>query len=195
MQAPPPRIPPVVDSFSPTNPLFNPTFDAPSFPFGSEAANLEYSILSAILGNPPPEGNPPLDPHPSSTPPPSVHPFTAPPSEYATSWSGVPNDSLLPAEPSPFLTSPFMGVRNAPTMYENAQLALPNVDRPQTGSSSSASTDLLSQTFSSLDAGSSASSSVHTPQDSAITSPSKTLLPPLTPRWPTSTTESAYVLK
>jgi hypothetical protein len=38
----------------PTNdPLFNVTFD-PNFTFGSEAANLEYSILSAILGNPSP---------------------------------------------------------------------------------------------------------------------------------------------
>lgn len=38
----------------PTNdPLFNVSFD-PNFSFGSEAANLEYSILSAILGNPSP---------------------------------------------------------------------------------------------------------------------------------------------
>ncbi|KAH0827385.1 hypothetical protein J3R83DRAFT_4038 [Lanmaoa asiatica] len=38
----------------PTNdPLFNVSFD-PHFAFGSEAANLEYSILSAILGNPSP---------------------------------------------------------------------------------------------------------------------------------------------
>ncbi|KDQ27704.1 hypothetical protein PLEOSDRAFT_1083727 [Pleurotus ostreatus PC15] len=35
------------------DPMFNVTFD-PNFPFGSEAANLEYSILSAILGNPSP---------------------------------------------------------------------------------------------------------------------------------------------
>lgn len=35
--------------------MFDVSFDS-SFPFGSEAANLEYSILSAILGNPsPPE--------------------------------------------------------------------------------------------------------------------------------------------
>jgi transcription activator of gluconeogenesis len=31
--------------------LFNLAFD-PSYPFGSQTANLEYSILSAILGNP-----------------------------------------------------------------------------------------------------------------------------------------------
>ncbi|KAJ7647133.1 transcription activator of gluconeogenesis ERT1 [Roridomyces roridus] len=38
------------------NDMFDPVPFDPSFPFGSEAANLEYSILSAILGNPsPPE--------------------------------------------------------------------------------------------------------------------------------------------
>ncbi|KAI9456508.1 hypothetical protein BJY52DRAFT_1275841 [Lactarius psammicola] len=198
VQAPPPRAPSVVDSFSPTDPLFNPAFDAPSFPFGSEAANLEYSILSAILGNPSPEGNPPSDSHSSSTPPPSTHRFTAPSSEYATSWSGGANGSLLPSEPSSFLTSPFTGVRNAPTMYEDTQLALPNADRPQTGSSSS--TDFLSQSYSSLDPSSSAtSSSIPTPQDSSTStrqpisdpSPSKSSLRPLTPRWPTCTTDSA----
>ncbi|KAH9040147.1 hypothetical protein EDB85DRAFT_1859174 [Lactarius pseudohatsudake] len=200
VQAPPPRAPSVVDSFSPTDPLFNPAFDAPPFPFGSEAANLEYSILSAILGNPS-EGNPPSDPHSSSTPPPTTLPFTAP-SEYATPWSGGPSGSLLPSEPSNFLTSPFTGVRNAPTMYEDTPLVLPNADRPQTGSSSSPSTDFLSQSYSSLDPSSSAtSSSVHTPQDSSTSarqpvsdpSPSKSSLRPLTPRWPACTTDSAYV--
>jgi hypothetical protein len=43
------------EPFLPNDPLFNVSFD-PNFPFGSEAANLEYSILSAILGGPsPPE--------------------------------------------------------------------------------------------------------------------------------------------
>lgn len=43
------------EPFPPDDPLFNVSFD-PNFTFGSEAANLEYSILSAILGNPsPPE--------------------------------------------------------------------------------------------------------------------------------------------
>ncbi|KAI0040010.1 hypothetical protein FA95DRAFT_1503447 [Auriscalpium vulgare] len=55
--------------FSPDDPMFNVPFD-PSFPFGSEAANLEYSILSAILGNPSPES------HSSNSPPPSAHPFS-----------------------------------------------------------------------------------------------------------------------
>ncbi|KAF9501863.1 hypothetical protein BDN71DRAFT_1379254 [Pleurotus eryngii] len=44
---------PPAESFPQNDPMFNVTFD-PNFPFGSEAANLEYSILSAILGNPSP---------------------------------------------------------------------------------------------------------------------------------------------
>lgn len=50
-----------------TDPLFNLTFD-PDFTFGSEAANLEYSILSAILGNPSP-------PDSASAPSPSQPPI------------------------------------------------------------------------------------------------------------------------
>ncbi|KAF9222770.1 hypothetical protein BS17DRAFT_837772 [Gyrodon lividus] len=48
-------LPPIPTSepFTTNDPLFNITYD-PSFAFGSEAANLEYSILSAILGNPSP---------------------------------------------------------------------------------------------------------------------------------------------
>ncbi|KAK0195410.1 transcription activator of gluconeogenesis ERT1 [Armillaria mellea] len=49
-----------------TEPVFVPSFD-PNFPFGSEAANLEYSILSAILGNPSP-------PDSANTPPPDFWP-------------------------------------------------------------------------------------------------------------------------
>lgn len=41
------------EPFPSNDPLFNVPFD-PNFTFGSEAANLEYSILSAILGNPSP---------------------------------------------------------------------------------------------------------------------------------------------
>ncbi|KAG7446282.1 uncharacterized protein BT62DRAFT_967986 [Guyanagaster necrorhizus] len=47
-------------------PVFAPSFDA-NFPFGSEAANLEYSILSAILGNPSPTDS-------ANTPPPDFWP-------------------------------------------------------------------------------------------------------------------------
>lgn len=39
-------------AFYPDDPVFNPPFDA-TFGFGSEAANLEYSILKAILDGPP----------------------------------------------------------------------------------------------------------------------------------------------
>ncbi len=46
--------------------MFNVTFD-PNFPFGSEAANLEYSILSAILGNPSPGDSAHSPPAPQPT--------------------------------------------------------------------------------------------------------------------------------
>ncbi|KAG1715748.1 hypothetical protein ID866_1416 [Astraeus odoratus] len=52
-QEPVPIPAPPPEPFSANDPLFNITFD-PNFAFGSEAANLEYSILSAILGNPSP---------------------------------------------------------------------------------------------------------------------------------------------
>ncbi|KAG2106514.1 hypothetical protein BD769DRAFT_1503522 [Suillus cothurnatus] len=52
---PAPALQPTSEAFQSHDPLFNVSFD-PNFTFGSEAANLEYSILSAILGNPsPPE--------------------------------------------------------------------------------------------------------------------------------------------
>ena len=48
----------LAEPFPPDDHVFNLPFD-PNFSFGSEAANLEYSILSAILGNPsPPESGP-----------------------------------------------------------------------------------------------------------------------------------------
>ncbi|KAF9231455.1 hypothetical protein BU15DRAFT_56102 [Melanogaster broomeanus] len=50
---PAPAPVPTTEPFPTNDPLFNVTFD-PNFAFGSEAANLEYSILSAILGNPSP---------------------------------------------------------------------------------------------------------------------------------------------
>ena len=59
----------------------------PNFSFGSEAANLEYSILSAILGNPSPTTDS------SSTPPPS--------SLAAQNYSPWPSDD-------PFATSPYV---------------------------------------------------------------------------------------
>ncbi|KAK1218816.1 Transcriptional regulator of nonfermentable carbon utilization [Marasmius sp. AFHP31] len=52
---------PPADNVVPEGTTFDVPFDS-NFPFGSEAANLEYSILSAILGNPSP-------PQESQTPP------------------------------------------------------------------------------------------------------------------------------
>ncbi|CAE6471787.1 unnamed protein product [Rhizoctonia solani] len=80
---------------TPTDPLFNITFD-PAYPFGSEAANLEYSILSAILNQPggSPNSNPSLDPAALTNPSPSVangvngsSPAALHPSEP---WGGMP---------------------------------------------------------------------------------------------------------
>ncbi|KAL1743366.1 transcription activator of gluconeogenesis ERT1 [Schizophyllum fasciatum] len=54
------------EPFAPNDPMFNLTFDS-NFPFGSEAANLEYTILSAILGNPSPPD--------TTSPPPQTYPW------------------------------------------------------------------------------------------------------------------------
>lgn len=67
---------PPAESYTPqtnNDSLFNVSFD-PSFSFGSEAANMEYSILSAILGNPSP-------PQSTRTPPPP------PPQSQFPPWS------------------------------------------------------------------------------------------------------------
>ncbi|QRV94190.1 hypothetical protein RhiJN_22208 [Ceratobasidium sp. AG-Ba] len=76
---------------TPTDPLFNITFD-PAYPFGSEAANLEYSILSAILNQQPDNGNsnPSLDPAALTNPSPlnaNEDPNVLHPSEP---WGGLP---------------------------------------------------------------------------------------------------------
>ncbi|KAI6135754.1 hypothetical protein EV401DRAFT_1844069 [Pisolithus croceorrhizus] len=76
-----PVIAPPPEPFSTTDPLFNLSFD-PQFPFGSEAANLEYSILSAILGNP----SPPSDS--ASAPSPSQH--AIPSGLQSSAWSPEP---------------------------------------------------------------------------------------------------------
>lgn len=192
----------IIDGFTPKDPLFNTSLNVPTFSFGSEGANLEYSILSAILGNTSPEGNPPSDPQSSTTASPSLHSFSPPSSEYPTSWSGGPGNSLMASEPNGFFPSPFVTVRSAQTMFEDDRLILPTTDRPQTGSGSCSSTDALSQSFTSIDPGSSATaSSTHTPRDpfttsapqaSSVMSPSSALHP-LAPRWPLSSADSAYV--
>jgi hypothetical protein len=180
-----------MNGFTAKDPLCN----TASFTFGSEAANLEYSILTAILGDPSSEGNPTSDSHSSASPPPSVHHFSTPPSEYPASWTSAPGNSLLHSEPNGFFPSPLVTVSGIQIIiFEISQLTLPSTDRSQTGSGSPSS-DFLSQTFTSIDPGSSATSaSAHIPQDtfttpaSSVTSPA---LNPLAPRWPLSSAESA----
>ncbi|KAF9010530.1 hypothetical protein BDQ17DRAFT_1515223 [Cyathus striatus] len=71
-QPPPPPIQPAAEPFPPTESLLS-ALDS-NFPFGSEAANLEYSILSAILGNPSP-------PESTNTPPPASRSYSTWPSD------------------------------------------------------------------------------------------------------------------
>jgi hypothetical protein len=49
-------IPLLAEPFATADPLFNLSFD-PTLAFTSEASSLEYTILSAILGNPAPDGD------------------------------------------------------------------------------------------------------------------------------------------
>jgi hypothetical protein len=187
-----------MDGFTAKDPLSNTPLNTPSFTFGSEAANLEYSILTAILGNASPESNLTSDSNSSASPPPSVHPFSTS-SEYPASWTGAPGNSLLPSEPNGFLPPPLITtVGGIQTIFEDRQLTLPSTDHSQTGSGSPSSSDFLSQTFTSIDPGSSAtSSSAHISQDSfttpasSVTLPSQSALNPLALRWPRSCAESA----
>ncbi|KAJ7680566.1 transcription activator of gluconeogenesis ERT1 [Mycena polygramma] len=116
--APPAPAPP---PFDPSDQMFTPVpFDPNlSFPFGSEAANLEYSILSAILGNPsPPETTHTPDPSaPSYSSWPSDDPmdFTASrnSNDFGASYpeqqiSVQPSDTTLSTSPTTsFLTYPY----------------------------------------------------------------------------------------
>jgi hypothetical protein len=117
-----------MDGFTAKDPLSNTPLNTPSFTFGSEAANLEYSILTAILGDPSPESNPTSDSHSSASPPPSVHHFSACPSEYSASWTSAPGNSLLPSEPNGFLPSSLVTVSDIQTIFEDSQLTLPFID-------------------------------------------------------------------
>jgi hypothetical protein len=65
---------PAQPPFDPSDQMFTPVPFDPSFPFGSEAANLEYSILSAILGNPSP-------PQTTTSPAPSAPSYSSWPSD------------------------------------------------------------------------------------------------------------------
>lgn len=189
----------VMDRFNAKDPLSNTPLNASSFTFGSEAANLEHSILTAILGNPSPESNQTFDSRSSASPQPSVNPSSASSSEYPASWTGAPGNSLLPSEPNGFLPSPFVTVGTIQTIFEDSQLTLSFSDHSQTGSGSPSSSDFLSQTFSSIDPGSSATSArisqdsftTPAPQTSSVMSSSQSALNPLALRWPLSPAESA----
>ncbi|KAF9454047.1 transcription activator of gluconeogenesis ERT1 [Macrolepiota fuliginosa MF-IS2] len=91
-QSEPPAAPAPPETFAQPDSLLGAPFD-PNFSFGSEAANLEYSILSAILGNPSPS-----DSSASSPPPP-------PPPSYS-SWPSA-SDSI------DFSTSPRLDAVNS----------------------------------------------------------------------------------
>ncbi|KAG6833530.1 hypothetical protein H0H87_005181 [Tephrocybe sp. NHM501043] len=94
-------ITPSVEPLSQTDVLLTTAFD-PGFSFGSEAANLEYSILSAILGNPSPESIP------------------SPPSPDPTQYSSWPSEAI------DYTTSPNLGNLTSFTApYGDSQLAQP----------------------------------------------------------------------
>ena len=189
-----------MNGFTAKDPLSDTPLITPSFAYGSEAANLEYSILTAILGDPSPESNLTSDSHSSASPPPSVHPFSSSSPEYPSPWISAPGNSLLPSELNGYLSSPLVTVGGIQSIFEDSTLTLPSSDHSQTGSGSPSSSDFLSQTFTSIDPGSNAtSSSAHMPQTSfttpasSVTSPSQSELNPLALRWPLSSAESAYV--
>ncbi|KAF8441655.1 hypothetical protein L210DRAFT_3612032 [Boletus edulis BED1] len=95
------QLPPIPTSepFPTNDPLFNVAFDS-NFAFGSEAANLEYSILSAILGNPsPPDSASATAPSPSQ---PQLQP-TIPNS----AWSPEPLHAQPHYQPTPQQAYPF----------------------------------------------------------------------------------------
>ncbi|KAJ7703011.1 hypothetical protein B0H17DRAFT_1041245 [Mycena rosella] len=116
----PPAAAPSQPAFDPSDQMFNPIPFDPSFAFGSEAANLEYSILSAILGNPSP-------PDTTKSPPPPAPPsysnwpsddasmeFTPsrPTNDFRSSYPDQqiavqPSDTLSTSPTTNFLTYPY----------------------------------------------------------------------------------------
>ncbi|KAJ6499059.1 hypothetical protein C8R45DRAFT_980940 [Mycena sanguinolenta] len=81
---------PTQPPFDPGDQMFSPVPFDPSFPFGSEAANLEYSILSAILGNPSP-------PETTTSPDPSAPPYSSWPADDPMEFSAPRNASEFAA--------------------------------------------------------------------------------------------------
>ncbi|EKM80685.1 hypothetical protein AGABI1DRAFT_55702 [Agaricus bisporus var. burnettii JB137-S8] len=95
------------ETFSQPDSLLASPFD-PNFSFGSEAANLEYSILSAILGNPSP---PDMTMSPPPPPPPSSYPSWSSASDTIDLLSSprldAVNTSFGSTNPTNFLTYPY----------------------------------------------------------------------------------------
>ncbi|KAG6866703.1 hypothetical protein C0991_011362 [Blastosporella zonata] len=126
-------ITPAVEPFSQTDVLLTTAFD-PGFTFGSEAANLEYSILSAILGNPSPESIPsPPSPDPtqsySSWPSEAIDYTTSPTlgslssftTPYGDSHLTQPSDAAAPTSPlnpTQYLTYPYSAQQPLPRSEE-----------------------------------------------------------------------------
>lgn len=159
---------PLLPGFAtPTDPLFNITFD-PAYPFGSEAANLEYSILSAILqqtdGSS--NSNPSLDPSTLTNPSPLVDntdptsPAVLHPSEpwgglpqtlgmhYAQAQSQMPmqgNNGIAPASTTGSDSRSFLRTteshplpfQNGPMQRQGSQLALPSPPASEPSTSTS----------------------------------------------------------
>lgn len=152
------------DTFSPSDPLFSTplSFD-PAFSFGSEAANLEYSILSAILGKTSPDSQ-----HDSVNSPPNSAP---PAADFASTWAP---DAFIPsasAGTSGFEASPgaLYAGEDFPGSNFLASPALRSAVPP------------MPQLHPTTLAGALESSQSSQP------------LHPLAPRWPAPTTNSTYV--
>ena len=126
---PPVTTIPIVETISQNDPLLASTFDpvATFSPFGSEAANLEYSILSAILGNPSP-------PDSTGSPPPPQHAqynWPAEPLDFATSYTSSYSDGQQLAMP------PDSGLSTSPTnQYLNYAFAQRNEEPVTTATTS-----------------------------------------------------------
>ncbi|THH15134.1 hypothetical protein EW146_g5291 [Bondarzewia mesenterica] len=194
IQAPTPI--PTSEPFPPNDPLFNVPFDQ-SFPFGSEAANLEYSILSAILGNPSPESQ-------STTSPPPNQSFTQ---DYSSSWT---SDAMNPGPPlsgnsNGFVTSPTTLTSTTDMFDQEPQMGMPLPDGVSTaavtngapsdflGSSYSSTSQALARTSSPTLATAANGASQHMYAAQQQTQLSSQPLHPLAPRWPPSSTDSTYV--
>lgn len=110
---PPPRQeldpPQSASQVSESDPLFNLAFDQ-TYPFGSEAANLEYSILSAILGNPSPPDDSRLIRNSSTDTHSSSGNVNGAYSQFANpAWPAPPPQA--PSQPSPTITPSFLQQR------------------------------------------------------------------------------------